>query len=118
MEQYIHTLISVDSEFCPNCAQVAVFYQQLVSQFMFSLISGQRWLPGLIVTKPSGKLRWGTNPMTGEKISTPERDRLKLERFEDIPPATGGSAHYTVSQSGQWTGKDRPINLHGTDGVP
>jgi hypothetical protein len=118
MEQYIHTLIPVDSQFSPSSRQVASFYHRLVSDHMFSPISGQRWLPGLVVMKPSGKLRWGTNPMTGEKISIPARDRLNLEQFEDIPAAIEGCTHYTVAQSGQWTQENRPISLLGTDGVP
>ena len=118
MEQYIHTLISVDSEFSPDPAQVVSFFDELVSQFKFSPISGQRFLPGLVVAKPSGRLRWGTNPMSGEKISVPEWDRLNLERFEDIPALIEGSHHYTVVQSGQWVGKDRPVVFFKTDGVP
>ncbi|MGH9590272.1 MAG: hypothetical protein ACRD25_07740 [Terracidiphilus sp.] len=118
MEQYIHTLISADSEFAPESAQVASFFDLLVSQFKFSPISGQRWLPGLVVRKPSEKVRWGTDPMTGEKISVPAQDRLNLERFEDIPASIEGSAHYTVAQSGQWAGEERPVDLLGTDGVP
>jgi hypothetical protein len=118
MEQYIHTLISTDSEFRPDSAQIAGFYQRLVSQFGFCPISDQRWLPGLIVRKPSGKLRWGTNAMTGEKISIPEQGRRKLEEFEDIPAAIEGCTHCTVSQSGQWAGMNRPIDLVGADGVP
>jgi hypothetical protein len=43
MEQYIHTLISVDSEFAPESDQVASFFSELVSQFKFSPISGQRF---------------------------------------------------------------------------
>ena len=100
MEQYIHTLIAVDSEFAPQPAQVASFFGELVSQFKFSPISGQRFLPGLVVARPSGSLRWGTNAMTGEKISIPEWDRLNLERFEDIPALIEGSKHYSVAQFG------------------
>lgn len=118
MEQYIHTLISVDSEFAPESAQVAAFLGELVSQFGFSPISSQRYLPGLVVAKPSGRLRWGTNPLTGEKISIPVPEHLNLSRFEDVPTSIEGSAHYTVAQSGQWVGKDRPVVLLKTDGAP
>ncbi len=118
MEQYIHTLISVDSEFVPDSAQVADFFVELASQLKFIPISGQRFLPGLVVAKPSGRLRWGTNPWTGEKVSVPESDRLNLERFEDIPASIEGSGHYTVAQSGQWVRTDSPVVLFKTDGVP
>jgi hypothetical protein len=118
MEQYIHTLIPVDSEFVPESAQVASFFGKLGSQFNFSPISGQPFLPGLVVAKPSGRLRWATNSMTGEKIAVPALDRLNLERFEDIPASIEGFGHYTVTQSGQWVGKNRPLVLLKTDGVP
>lgn len=101
MEQYIHTLISVDSDFVPDPAQVASFFDELVSQFKFSPISDRRrWLPGLLVARPSEGLR------------------LSPERFEDIPALIEGSQHYTVTQSGQWGIKDRPVVLFKTDGVP
>jgi len=116
MEQYIHTLISVDSEFVPASAQVADFFVELVSQFKFVPISGQRFLPGLVVAKPSGRLRWGTNPMTGEKISIPESDLSNLKGFQDIPALIEGSKHYTVTQSGQWVRANCPMALFKTDG--
>lgn len=97
MEQYIHTLIPVDSEFAPDSAKVASFFDELVSQFKFSPISRQHFLPGLVVAKPSGRLRWGTNPMTGEKVSVPDWDRSNLERFEEIRASIEGSEHYTVA---------------------
>lgn len=118
MDQYIHTLITVDSEFSPGSAHVAKFFGELVSRFKFSPISGQRFLPGLIVAKPSGTVRWGTNAMTGEKISIPAFDRQTIERFEDIPALIEGSKYFTVAQSGQWAEKDRPLDLLKTDGLP
>jgi hypothetical protein len=116
MEQYIHTLISVDSEFVPTAAQVAEFFVELVSEFKFVPISSQRFLSNLVVAKPSGRLRWGINPMTGEKISLPELDRSNLDRFEGIPVLIEGSKHYTVTQSGQWVRADCPMTLFKTDG--
>src|SRR5580698_6212333 len=105
MEQYIHTLISIDSKFVADPAQVASFFDELVSQFKFSPTSdSQRLLPELAIAKPSGRLRWGTNSMTGEKVSVLEWDRLKLESFEDIPALIEGSDHYTAMQFGQWVG--------------
>lgn len=118
MEQYIHTLIPADTEFVPDSAQVANFFDELVSKSKFSPIFGQRFLPGLVVAKPSGKLREGTNPMTGERFSIPAPDHLHLQKFEDIPASIEGSTHYTVAQSGQWLEKDRPLALFNSDGVP
>jgi len=118
MEQYIHTLIPIDSEFVPSAAQIVSFISRLISQFKFSPICGGRWLPGLVVSKASGKLRWGTNAWTGERISIPARDRFTLSRLEEIPGSIEGSTDYTVSHSGQWLGQDRPIDLLGTKGDP
>lgn len=117
MEQYIHTLISIDPEFAPKPAQVASFFSELVSEHRFNLITGQRWLPGLVVTKPTGKFQERANPMTGEKMLVPERDRLNLEKFGDIPAVIQDVPHYTVSQSGQWAAQDRPVDLLQTNGV-
>ena len=58
MEQYIHTLIPIDSEFAPKPTQVASFFGQLVSEFKFSPISAQGLLPRLMIAKPSDRLRW------------------------------------------------------------
>jgi hypothetical protein len=118
MEQYIHTLIPVDAEFAPESTQVAGFLSQLASQFEFSPIPAPGAASQLIVAKPSGRVRWGTNPMTGEKASIPDHDRWNLERFEDIAALIQGSHHYTVSQSGQWLGKDMPVVLLQTNGAP
>lgn len=119
MEQYIHTLISVDSAFVPDSVRVASFFVELVSQFKFSPISDpERFLAGLVVAKPSGRLRWGTNPMTGEKVSVPAWDSFKLDRFEDIPAFIEGSERYSVMQTGEWFGKNRPMVLFKPDGVP
>lgn len=56
--------------------------------------------------------------MTGDQISIPDRDRFTIESFEEIPTVIAGSNHYTVTQSGQWIGKDRPLVLLKTDGAP
>ena len=113
MEQYIHTLISVGSESRPQSAQIASFLDQLVTQFKFVPISGQRWLPGLYVDRR----QWGTSRWTGERISVSESERSILSKFEDIAAAIEGTEHCTVAQSGQWLGEDRPVDLFGTDGV-
>ena len=118
MEQYIHLFISADSEFAPESAHFASFFAERVSQFKFSPISGQLFLPGPVVAKPSGTLRWGNNPMTGEKVSVPEWERWNPERFEDIPALIEGSGHYAVEQSGLWVGETRAMVLLKTDGVP
>lgn len=119
MEQYIHTLISVDSEFVPNPVQVANFLEALVSQYKFSWFSdAQQVRSDLIVAKPSNRLRWMTNSMTGEKIPIPVWDRLNVQTFEDIPALIEGSDHYAVRQSGQWVGTGWPMVLLKTDRVP
>ena len=82
-------------------------------QFKFVPISGQRWHPGLYVDR----WQWGTSQWTGEKVSVSESKRSILEKFEDIAASIKGSEHCTVGQSGQWLGKDRPLDLFGTDDV-
>jgi hypothetical protein len=119
MEQYIHTLIAFDSEFSPVPAQVARFFGELSSRHQFEPITNEAGsVGGLAVAKPSGRVRWGADPMTGEKISVPQYDRVELPKSEAITGAIEGAEHYTVMQFGQWTGGDRPIDLSQADGKP
>ena len=119
MEQYIHTLIAFDSGFSPVPAQVARFFGELSSLHRFEPINNEGGsVGGLAVAKPSGRVRWGTDPMTGEKISVPQYDRVELPTPEAVTTAIEETEHYTVMQLGLWVGSDSPIDLFQTDGKP
>src|ERR1700727_2270271 len=103
MEQYIHTLIAVDPEFAPEPTQIVSFLEGLLLRYKLQPFSDVRQsLPGLAVTKPSGRLRWMTNQFTGEKLSFPDFDRWNVENLGSVPALVASSDHYTVIQSGQW----------------
>jgi hypothetical protein len=117
MEQYIHTLIAVDSAFVPQSKQVAKFFEILTVTCNFRIISDTRFQPGLRVMKPSGRFRSGTS-FTGEPFSVPLFDQIKIERIIDVTGAIEGLESYNVLASGEWTLKDRPLALLTTDRVP
>jgi hypothetical protein len=118
MEQYIHTLIAADSAFVPQSKQIAEFFEILTATYNFRIISDTGSEPGLRVMKPSGRLRRGRDPMTGEAVSIPMLDHIKIERINDIPGAIEGLEHYSVLASGEWTVESRPLVLLTTDEVP
>jgi hypothetical protein len=118
MEQYIHTLIAIDSAFVPQSKQIAEFFEILTETCSFRIISDAPFQPGLRVMKPSGRFRSGRNPVTGEAISIPMLDHIKMERIIDIPGAIEGVSHCSVVASGQWTGENRPLVLLTTDQIP
>lgn len=122
MEQYIHTLIPARPTLVPTTAQVANFFELLVTDFNFRafkvLPHPRRQLPGLMVRKPTGLLESVTNRMTGEVQNRPEWARITPERFADIPPIIDGLNHYVVQQKGEWGLEDRPLILYCTDRTP
>ena len=118
VEQYIHTLIAADSAFVPRPKQLAIFFEILTATSNFRIISDTRFQPGLRVVKPSGRFRSGTSPITGETLSIPMFDHIKIERISDVPGAIEGLEHYSVLASGEWTPENRPLVLLTTDEVP
>jgi len=55
----------------------------------------------LIVMKPSGRVRYGTDPLTGEKKSFPAQDRTVIGITADIVPNIGKLTEYSVALDGQ-----------------
>ena len=118
MEQYIHTLIPSNSVFVPKPDQIAEFLEYLVSSFGFRVISARPFQQGIRVAKPSGRVRTGTDPLTGETISIPVHDRIKVENFPEILPLIEGTKQYDVLVSGDWGIANRPLVLATPDAVP
>ena len=52
MEQYIHTLIAVNSAYVPKPAQIREFFEALIKSFHFRIISDKQFQPGFRVRKP------------------------------------------------------------------
>jgi hypothetical protein len=96
MEQYIHTLIPVDSSFVPLPVQVADFFEILVSSFHYEMVAPSRRAPaGPVVTKPTDNYRVFTLP-SGEVISRPERSSERPESLAAIAGFLEGVDHYTI----------------------
>ena len=118
MEQYIHTLIPIDSRYYPEPVRVGAFFDWLLRRPNFRLIVGKRWQPGLVVRRFTGRMRESKNPWTGETLMRPDPDWAMIESCNEIPARIDGAAHFTVFASGEWKSDDLPIALFTTDGKP
>jgi hypothetical protein len=118
MEQYAHLLISADPEFVPDPGQVAAFFNLILNSFGFRLVVKPPFEPGIIVLKPSDRVRKGTDPMTGEVITIPMRDRLVLRDSAEIVSSIHSLGEWTVGASGKWVLEKTPIELKVSDKMP
>jgi hypothetical protein len=117
MEQYAHLLLSADPDFVPDPAQVTAFFNLILNSFGFRLVVKPPFEPGIVVLKASDKVRKGTDPMTGEVITIPMRDRLVLRDSAEILSSIQ-YAEWTVGASGKWVLGRTPIELRASDGRP
>ena len=104
-EQYVHTLIPEDVEFVSRPQQVASFFDGLAT------LGAAPLRARLAVLKPSGEVRWGTNPFTGERISVPRRERITIDNTVEISQALMGLNHYDVRMSGEGPPNLPPFRL-------
>ena len=122
MEQYIHTLIPVDSTYRPGPAQVAAFFSWLLGRPNFRLMDTRHLQRGIIVLKFTGRMREFKfrNPMTGENEMRlrPDPDRTAVQAGEEIPTLIESSDHFTVWAPGEWDSSGLPIKLFTTDEKP
>jgi hypothetical protein len=56
--------------------------------------------------------------MTGETLSIPRSDHVKIERIIDVSRTIEGLEHYSVLASGEWTLERQPLILLTTDEGP
>lgn len=84
----------------------------------YRIVSDRPFCPGILVTKPSGRVRIAKNAFTGQIISVPVGDQQKLANPRDIEHAIAGLQEYTVFASGEWEPSDAPLQLITTDGRP
>jgi len=116
MEQYLHTLIPVDSNFCPEPVQVGAFFDWLIRRPNFLLITGRRFQQGLTVKRAAGQMRESKNPLTGETRRWYVAEIVK--ESAEIAALIDGFDSYTASASGEWDSGDLPIMLFTTNGQP
>ena len=118
MEQYAHLLISADPDFVPDAALVTAFFNLILNSSGFLLVVDPPFNPGIIVLMPSDRVRKGTDPMTGEVITIPTRDRLVLRDSSEISSSIHGLEEWTVGASGKWVPGKTPIEFTVSDGTP
>lgn len=94
-EQYTHLLIPDRMDFVPRPEQVAAFLIALES------VGGAPIRGALRVGKLSGKVRVGSDSLTGERISIPGRDFVPLAAFPELPMHLGDLDDYDVVLSGE-----------------
>jgi hypothetical protein len=110
-EQYIHTLIPRDGQFAPEPKQVTSFLDAL------SILGAVPRDATLTVMKPSGRVRWYTDPLTGAKTSFPAHDYIALESTVGLSPLIGTLSEYEVTLDGHGPPETPPFALH-TNGSP
>jgi len=111
VETYIHTLIAADSAFVPSPAQVAGFFDGIVSTANFRIVApSHRVPPGPVVMKPNGQFRKITLP-SGESESIPRLSGERPESLADIARFIESLAYFRVSLSGEWKLTDTPLVL-------
>ena len=105
-EQYIHTLIAAPPEFEPTPEQVVAFFNGILD------IGASPTSAKLIVMKPSGRLRFFTDPLTGEKKPFPAHDRVVPERTADLVSLIQSASEFSVSLDGQGPPRRPPLALY------
>jgi hypothetical protein len=104
--QYTHLLIPNRVDFVPQPENIAAFLESLVN------LSGAPLEPTFGVAKLSGKLRTGSDPLTGEQISIPLRDFARLGGISDIAGHIGSLDDYDVVMSGHGPAQLPPFKLY------
>jgi len=95
VEQYVHTLIPHDPEFCPKREQVSRFVDDLARLWAAPLDAD------LTVLKPSGRVRSFRNPFTGETTTIPAKDSVPLDSTAELGRIIGTLDEYVVAMDGQ-----------------
>lgn len=112
---YDHLLIAADSFFAPSAAQVAVFFSTLQKLGTLPL------QPTMRLGKPTGELRTGKNPLTGETISIARRSYEPMQSFDEITTMLDGASDYNLIVEGQGPPPTPVFDLHifedGTPGI-
>jgi hypothetical protein len=108
-EQYVHTLIAKDTQYAPTPEQIIRFCEGL------SALGAAPLNPKLSLTKPSGRVRSFTNPLTGETKSIPANDRVTLESTASLVSTIGTLQQYFVALEGKGPPALPPFALYLND---
>lgn len=110
-EQYVHTLIPRDAQFAPDPRQVTRFLDSLTT--LRAVPRDAR----LTVMKPSRRVRWYTDPLTGEKKSFPAYDPASLQATSDVHAVINPLREYSVALDGQGPPETAPFPLYADGGL-
>ncbi len=102
MEQYIHTLIPVDSNYAAKPVQVEGFFAGLLQMPNFRLITGLPFQQGLRVSKPFARVRTMENQFTGETKTFRTPEFMKIDAPDAILPLIENLGDFGVFASGEW----------------
>jgi hypothetical protein len=117
METYIHTLIAADSAFVPSPAQVAGFFDGIVSTANLQIVAPSRRVPpGPVVMKPNGQFRTITLP-SGELEYIPKLTGERPGNLADIAGFIEGVDYFRITLSGEWKSADTPLVLFTPDKI-
>lgn len=104
--QYSHLLIPDREDFSPQPAQVASFLQVLAALGSAPLGATFR------VAKSLGRIRTGSDSITGKKISIPVRDYVSVASISEAQKQLSGLDDYDVIVSGSGPPKLAPFTLY------
>jgi hypothetical protein len=94
VEQYVHTLIPQDAQFCPKPERVTQFFDGL-TKLGAAPLDAQ-----LKILKPSGRVRSFTDPLTGEIRTIPGKEIVDLDRAANFHPIISALDQYVVATEG------------------
>ena len=100
----------------PEPDLVARFFDWFIASSSFQLVrSSSPFEPGLLIAKPSGRMRRGQDCMTGEEISIPDLAYIRLSSVDELLPAIAMLSNYMVLASGKWPPDASPLPLVTSD---
>jgi hypothetical protein len=94
VEQYVHTLIPQDAEFCPKPEQVSRFVDGL-TKLRAAPLDAQ-----LKILKPSGRVRSFTDPLTGEIRTIPGKEIVALDSAANLGRVISTLDQYVLAIEG------------------
>jgi hypothetical protein len=112
VEQYVHTLIPQDAQFCPKSEQVTRFVEGLTKLGAAPLDAEFK------IVKPSGRLRSGTHPLTGETITIPGKEIIAVDSSANISRIASTLDQYEVAMEGQGPPSLPPFPLYDVNEAP
>jgi hypothetical protein len=94
VEQYVHTLIPQDVQFCPNPEQVSRFVDGLTKLGAAPLDAK------LKILKPSGRVRSFTDPLTGGIRTIPGKEIVALDSAANLGGIISALDQYVLAMEG------------------